>query len=51
MPINNIFEDMLTLCDGVIDQRKDDWESMSREQKIKWLNKFISENVHPVVFE
>lgn len=50
MPINDIFEDMLTLCDGVISQRKYDWENMDREQKIEWLNKFIFENSHPVVF-
>lgn len=47
----DIFEDMLTLCDGVISQKKDDWESMSQEQKIAWLHEFVVEHVHPVRYE
>lgn len=48
---DNILEDMLTLCDGVISQKKDDWEGMSREQKIAWLREFSVENAHPVKYE
>lgn len=48
--MDDILADMLTLCDGVIEQKKDDWSGMSREQKTEWLNEFMVQNAHPVKF-
>ena len=49
--MDDFFEDVLTLCDGVISQKKDEWESMSQRQKIAWINEFARENAHPVRYE
>lgn len=49
--LDDIFTDMLTLCDGVISQKKDDWEIMSREQKIAWIHEFAEKNAHPVRYD
>ena len=48
---DDIFADMLTLCDGVISQKKNDWEGMNQEQKSAWLHEFVVENAHPVRYE
>lgn len=48
---DNFLEDMLTLCDGVISQKKDDWEGMSQEQKIAWLREFVVKNARPARYE
>ena len=45
---DNILTDLLAICDGVIDQKKNDWEEMSQKQKIAWIREFAVQNSHPV---
>lgn len=47
----DVIDDLVSICDGVISEHKNDWQDMKPEEKREWVNRFAIENAHPIESE